>query len=170
MCVYIYIYDSVVKNPPANAGEQGFDPWVRKIPWRRKWQPTPVFVPGKSHRQKILAGYSPWGCKRVKRDLVTEQQQCIYVDSNLPTHHPSSLPLESIIYFLSLCLYYCFGNKFTCTVFLDSTYEWCYMTFFFIQSSDLKRHLNVCVYIWIYICIYIYKVFIFLITAEVEKA
>ena len=37
------------------------DPWVRKIPWRRKWRPTPVFLPGKSHGQRILVGYSPWG-------------------------------------------------------------------------------------------------------------
>ena len=41
----------------------GFDPWVRKIPWRRQWQPTPVFLPGKSHRQRSLEGYSPWGHK-----------------------------------------------------------------------------------------------------------
>ena len=41
----------------------GFDPWVRKIPWRRKWQPTPVFLPGKSHGQKSLVSYSPWSCK-----------------------------------------------------------------------------------------------------------
>ena len=41
----------------------GFDPWVGKIPWRRKWQPTPVFLPGKSHGQKSLAHYSPWGRK-----------------------------------------------------------------------------------------------------------
>ena len=40
-----------------------FNPWVRKIPQRRKWQPTPVFLPGKSHGQKSLAGYSPCGCK-----------------------------------------------------------------------------------------------------------
>ena len=40
-----------------------FDSWVGKIPWRREWQPTPVFLPGKSHRQRSLAGYSPWGCK-----------------------------------------------------------------------------------------------------------
>ena len=37
--------------------------WIRKIPWRMKWQPTPVFLPGKSHRQRSLAGYSPWGHK-----------------------------------------------------------------------------------------------------------
>ena len=42
---------------------RGFNPWVRKIPWRRKWQPTSVFLPGKSHGQRSLVGYSPWGCK-----------------------------------------------------------------------------------------------------------
>ena len=41
----------------------GFNPWVRKIPWRREWQPIPVFLPGKCHRQRSLAGYSPWGHK-----------------------------------------------------------------------------------------------------------
>ena len=40
-----------------------FNLWVRKIPWRRKWQPTPVFLPGKSHGQRSLVGYSPWGDK-----------------------------------------------------------------------------------------------------------
>ena len=41
----------------------GFDPWVRKIPWRRKWHPTPVFLPGKCHGQRSLGGYSPRGHK-----------------------------------------------------------------------------------------------------------
>ena len=41
----------------------GFDPWVGKIPWRRKWHPTPVLLPGKSHGQRSLVGYSPWGRK-----------------------------------------------------------------------------------------------------------
>jgi len=40
-----------------------FDPWVRKIPWRRKWQPTPVFLPGESHGQRSLVGYNPSGHK-----------------------------------------------------------------------------------------------------------
>ena len=40
----------------------GINPWVRKIPWRRKWQPIPVLLLGKSHGQKNLVGYSPWGC------------------------------------------------------------------------------------------------------------
>ena len=43
----------------------GFDHWVRKIPWRRKWQTTPVFSPGKSHGQKSLLGYSLWGPKEL---------------------------------------------------------------------------------------------------------
>ena len=38
------------------------DPWVEKIPWRRRWQPTPIFA-GQSHRQRSLVGYSQWGCK-----------------------------------------------------------------------------------------------------------
>ena len=55
----------VVKNPLANTGdwEIGFNPWVGKIPWRRAWQPTPVFFPGESQGHKSLVGYSPWGCR-----------------------------------------------------------------------------------------------------------
>ena len=48
-----------------------FDPWVRKIPQRRKRQPIPVFLPRESHGQRNLVGYSPWGCKRVRQDRVT---------------------------------------------------------------------------------------------------
>ena len=43
-------------------GRPGFDLWVGKIPWKRKWQPTPVFLPGESHGWRSLAGYSPGGC------------------------------------------------------------------------------------------------------------
>ena len=57
----------VVKNPPANAGDVrdtgSFHPWVRKIPWKRARQPTPVFMPGESHGQRHLADNSPWGCQ-----------------------------------------------------------------------------------------------------------
>ena len=42
-----------------------FNPGIEKIPWRRKWQPTPVFLPGKSHGQRSLVGYSPWGCEEL---------------------------------------------------------------------------------------------------------
>ena len=61
----------MVKNPPASAGERhGLDAWLGKIPWRRKWQPTPVFLPGKSHGQKSLMGYNPLGGKELD---MTEQ-------------------------------------------------------------------------------------------------
>ena len=53
----------VVKNPRANGRMPMFDPWVRKIPWRRKWQPTTVRLPGESQGQRSLAGYSLWGRK-----------------------------------------------------------------------------------------------------------
>ena len=49
----------------------GFEPWVRKIPWRRTWQPTPVFMPGEFYGQRSLAGYSPWGCKEADTAEVT---------------------------------------------------------------------------------------------------
>ena len=53
----------------------GFSLWIGKIPWRMKWQPTLVFLPGKSHGQRSLVSYSPWGHKRVGHDLATQQQQ-----------------------------------------------------------------------------------------------
>ena len=58
---------AMVKNLPANAGdtETWFEPWVGKIPWRREWQSTSGFLPGKSQGQRSLAGYSPWGCKEL---------------------------------------------------------------------------------------------------------
>ena len=49
----------------------GFDPWVGKIPWRRKWQPSPVFLPGASRGQRSLGGYSPQGCKELDTIGVT---------------------------------------------------------------------------------------------------
>ena len=71
----------------------GFDPWVGKIPWRRKWQPTPVFLPGKSHGQKSLEGYSPKNHGRVRHDLGTKQKQQL----------PKSIPISKLSPFLPLC-------------------------------------------------------------------
>ena len=51
-----------------------FDSWVGRIPWRKKWQPTPVFLHGKSHGQRSLVGYCPWGRKRVGHDWGMKQQ------------------------------------------------------------------------------------------------
>ena len=63
----------------------GFDPWVRKIPWRGAWQPTPAFLPGESHGQRSLAGYSPWGRKnrtwlKQLSTLLTQKQWCWALD------------------------------------------------------------------------------------------
>ena len=51
------------KESARNAGDPWFDPWVRKIPWKRAWQPTLVFLLGESHGLRSLVGYSPWGHK-----------------------------------------------------------------------------------------------------------
>jgi len=48
--------------------------WVRKIPWRREWQSTPVFLPGESHGQRSLEVYTPWGCKESDMTEVTEYE------------------------------------------------------------------------------------------------
>ena len=45
----------------------GLDPCAGKIPWRRKWEPIPIFLPGQSHGQRSLEGYSPWDCKELDR-------------------------------------------------------------------------------------------------------
>ena len=76
---------SVVKNQLAHAwdaGDVGSDPWVRKIFWKRKQQPTPVFLPGKSHGQRSLVGYSPWGHKVSD----TAEQLSVHACTHTHTH------------------------------------------------------------------------------------
>ena len=62
-----------VKELTCQCGRSGFDPGIGKTPWRRKWQPIPVFLPGKSHGQRNLVCYSPWDGKRVGHELATKQ-------------------------------------------------------------------------------------------------
>ena len=59
---------SVVETLPAKEGDLGSIPGVGKIPWRREWLPTPVFLPGESNGQRSLAGCSPWGSQRVRHN------------------------------------------------------------------------------------------------------
>ena len=72
----------MVKNLPASAGDirdiDRFDPWVRKMPWKRAWQPTAVFLPGESHGQRSLGGCSPWGCQELNMTEATEQRWQAY--------------------------------------------------------------------------------------------
>ena len=64
----------MVKNPPANAGDyekrgfekRGLDPWVRKIPWRRAWQPTPVFLAGESQWTEVPGGLQSMGSQKIR--------------------------------------------------------------------------------------------------------
>ena len=70
-----YFGGSMVKNPPANAGDSGLIPGLGRSP--AEGRSPPVFLPGKSHGQKNLEGYSPWGHKRVGHNLVTKQQHII---------------------------------------------------------------------------------------------
>ena len=59
----------------------GFDPRVRKIPWKKAWQPTPIFLPGESHGQRSLEVYGPWGCKSL--DTTEEiQHTCMHAQNN----------------------------------------------------------------------------------------
>ena len=65
----------MVNNPPANARDTSNTGSISgggKMPWRRKWQPTPIFLPGEPYRQRSLVGYGQWGCKRVRHNFATE--------------------------------------------------------------------------------------------------
>ena len=98
----------------------GFNPWVGKISWRRKWQPTPVFLPGKFHGQRGLVSYSPWG---LKESDTTERLDALCMPHppppqslvvNLYSTFPLNLPVLGTLYkwkhtiFVLLCLAYLF--------------------------------------------------------------
>ena len=72
---------SVVKNLP-QCRRHRFDPWIRKILWRRAWQFTSIFLPGESHRQRSLEGYSPWG----RKESVTQLKQLSTHSTHTHTH------------------------------------------------------------------------------------
>ena len=100
--VYTYLWTSLVAQMVkclSTMWETGFDPWVRKIPWRRKWQSTPVLLPGKSHGHRSLVGYSPWGRKELD---MTER-----LHSHIPTYKLSKNQLSLIfgIFFSKYCLF-----------------------------------------------------------------
>ena len=67
--------------------ETGFDPWIRKMPWRRKQQPTLVFLPGKSHDQRSLASNSPWG-RKVRYHF--SDRACTHTHTHTRTQHLGS--------------------------------------------------------------------------------
>ena len=84
------------KEPTCQFRKLEFNPWVGKIPWRSKWQATPVFLPGKSHGQRSLVGLQSTESQRVRHDLVTKQQCCLFylhaiallfISPNIPNYH-----------------------------------------------------------------------------------
>ena len=81
----------------------GFDPWVGNIPWRRKWQPTPVFLPGKFHGQRSLAGYSPRGQKELHmmEHMCTHTQTHTYLYIYIHTHIYTYI----YIHYMYVCIY-----------------------------------------------------------------
>ena len=61
---HIYtIFYILIPEPTCQCRRCRFDPWIGKMPWKKKWQPTPVLLPGKFHGERNLVGYSPWGYK-----------------------------------------------------------------------------------------------------------
>ena len=74
-----------VKNLPATQ-ESWFDLWVGKIPWKREWLPTPVFLPGEFHGQRSLVGYNPWGRKESGHEWVTNTQKLKYENHIVKLH------------------------------------------------------------------------------------
>ena len=83
----------MVKNPPAM-----WENWVEKILWRRKWQPTPVFLPSEFHGQRSLSGYNLWGCEEsdMTEQLSLNHSFRVYVDS-LNEWKRIMFPQESLI-------------------------------------------------------------------------
>ena len=80
---YLFRFSKLYRLPRWHSGKESacqcrryrrhvFDPWVRKIPWRRAWQPTPIFLPGESHGQRSLVSYSPLGRKESNMTEATQ--------------------------------------------------------------------------------------------------
>ena len=101
---------SMVKESACQCRRHRFDPWVKKIPQRKKWQPSPVFLPGKSPGQRILVDYSPWSCKksdmteytctqtgntRAGRERGKRLPPTVHLEHSLQTLDPSYLPVST---------------------------------------------------------------------------
>ena len=110
-------YHSLVGSPGGTVGKEsacqyrrckrcGFIPWIRKILWRRKWQPILVFLPGKLHGQRSLVGYNPWGCPESDMSVqlsayaCTHTHRCTHTHAHAHTHthtHPVVWTVEDCV-------------------------------------------------------------------------
>ena len=126
-------------------GRPMFDPWVGKIPWRRKWQPTPVFLPGESHRQRSLVVYGPWGCK----ELNTTEWLTLDFPQFIPnaTSRSSYLKCDCNLFIFLLKNFYCSSLpieffkilSFHCLTF-HTTHSWDSYDKYHLISSDIAIH------------------------------
>ena len=82
------------KEPACQCRRCGLDPWMGKIPWKREWFPTPIFLPGEVHGQRSLAGYSPWGHKEldVTERLTLPLFTCFTLHGSHPRPHRRPAP------------------------------------------------------------------------------
>ena len=77
----------------------GLNPWVRKIPWRRKWLPTPVFLPGEFYGQRSLVVYSPWGHKEsdmTERLTLTHRTRILFIDDLIVAPTVKMVPCQKL--------------------------------------------------------------------------
>jgi len=107
------------KESACQCRRRGFDPWVRKVPWRRKWQPTPVFLLGRFSGQRSLVGDSSWGHKELDMTehtcvhksqtylTITGQKTCVFFSRILRMHLQSSLNVCVTVCFLEVSVLLC---------------------------------------------------------------
>ena len=133
-----------------------FDPWVGKNPWRRKWQPISVFLPGESHGQRNLAMYSPWGCKELnmtehaytffnagnyarwvnKMEIYVNFEWIMYVPTNFRGWWNCSFFLNFILFHFTILYWFCHISKWICHRYTCVLIQWSI-------TQPLKRiHLN----------------------------
>ena len=99
---------SAVKKPPANQGRRlRFHPWVGKIPWRRKWQPAPVSSPEKSHEQRSLVGYRPWG--HMEWDMIKHEHMHTHIHTYI---HMYIANILDFFFFFGYSTYSCCYHPF----------------------------------------------------------
>ena len=114
------------KESTCQCKRRGFDPWVRKIPWRRKWPPAPVFLPGKSHGQRCLVGYSPWVAKELDttKRLKNNKKQKVTNFCHLKLNKPQSERQRHVSFPLPAWhsgMYFRKSRSCHCTAFWSST-------------------------------------------------
>ena len=129
----------------------GFHPWVRMIPWSRKWQSTPVFLPGRFCGQRSLAGYTPWGC-RVRYDWArmqrfSELSKNDIIDCQWPKHWPMSIHIQTLAYINTLSI--SIHIKWYQLILLVTEHFWYhFIVRSFCSIKSIRRELIVCVYVW----------------------